>query len=129
MDHLIHYDQRTSHTTTNSTTTQTDHSSFMGPIGAAVMDINSAHGQRFIINDNTNELVPSIPAISLPTATIPQIPNNMEMNLDSHSHNDIEMNPDSLPTTTLNNNDSNIDAKLFDRNTRYVYLCVYMYSH
>eukprot|EP01084_Bolivina_argentea_P015304 28609_1 len=75
-------------------------------------------GQRFTINDNTNELVPSIPAISLPTATIPQIPNNIEMNPDSHTH-DIEMNPDSLPTTTPNNNDSNIDAKLFDRNIRY----------
>eukprot|EP01083_Nonionella_stella_P115666 343169_1 len=75
-------------------------------------------GQRFTINDNTNELVPSIPAISLPTATIPQIPNNIEMNPDSHTH-DIEMNPDSLPTTTPNNNDSNIDVKLFDCNTRY----------
>ncbi len=69
MNHRTHYDQRSSHTTTNSTTTQTDHSSFMGPIGAVVMDINRAHGQ-------TNPLVPSIPAIPLPTATIAQIIND-----------------------------------------------------
>ncbi len=91
------------------------------------MDINRARGQRFIII--TNELVPSIQSISLPTATIPQIPNIPSLSNDRHTHNDIKMNADSLPTTTPNNNDSNIDAKLFDRNIRYVYLCVYMYSH
>eukprot|EP01083_Nonionella_stella_P065523 171771_1 len=93
-------------------------------IATNVINTRRAHETRFIINDNTNELGPPTSSVSLPSSTIPQIPNIPPLPDGSHTHNDNKTNADSLQTTTPNNNDGNhdnskyVDAKLFNRNIR-----------
>eukprot|EP01084_Bolivina_argentea_P181799 313933_1 len=109
MNHLIHYEYKLNYHINC-------HSALMQRIGAAVMDIRRdkeliatipSISNISSLSTARNEIVPSISSISsisLPTATIPQISNIPSLSNDRHTHNDIKINPDSLPTTTPNNN-------------------------